>query len=64
MLKDAAPANDGKCETPIDKIVVFGREKRITGTPTIFFEDGEQVPGAMPLAAFEKRLAEAKPAKK
>ncbi len=64
MLKDAAPANDGKCETPIDKVVVFGREKRITGTPTIFFEDGERVPGAMPMAMFEKRLAEAKPAKK
>lgn len=64
MLKDTAPANDGKCETPIDKVVVFGREKRITGTPTIFFEDGERVPGAMPMAMFEKRLADAKPAKK
>lgn len=64
MLKDTTPANDGKCETPIDKVVVFGREKRITGTPTIFFEDGERVPGAMPMAMFEKRLADAKPAKK
>jgi len=64
MLKDAAPANDGKCETPIDKLVSYGREKRITGTPTIIFEDGERVPGMMPIAAFEKRLAEAKAAKK
>ena len=64
MLKDVVPANGGNCETPIDSVVVFGREKRITGTPTIFFEDGERVPGAMPLATFEKRLAEAKPAKR
>jgi len=64
MLKDAVPANGGNCETPIDKVVAFGREKRITGTPTVFFEDGERVPGAMPIATFEKRLAEAKAAKK
>jgi len=64
MLKDTVPANGGNCETPIDKVVAFGREKRITGTPTVFFEDGERVPGAMPIATFEKRLAEAKAAKK
>jgi thiol:disulfide interchange protein DsbC len=64
MLKDATPANDGSCQTPIDKVIAFGREKRITGTPTIFFEDGERVPGAIPMAMLEKRLAEAKPAKK
>ena len=63
MLKDSMPGGPATCETPIDKIVAFGREKRISGTPTIFFEDGERVPGAMPIAAFEKRLADAKAAK-
>jgi thiol:disulfide interchange protein DsbC len=63
MLKDAMPGGAATCETPIDKIVAFGREKRISGTPTIFFEDGERVPGAMAIAAFEKRLADAKAAK-
>ena len=63
MLKDAAlPA--AKCDTPIEKLLAFGREKRITGTPTIFFEDGERVPGAMPREAFEKRLADASAAAK
>lgn len=62
MLKDVAPAA-GACQTPIDSLIAFGRDKRITGTPTIFFEDGERVPGAMPIAAFEKRLADAKAAK-
>jgi thiol:disulfide interchange protein DsbC len=63
MLKDTVPpAASAKCETPLDKIVAFGREKRITGTPTVIFEDGQRVPGAMSTAAIEKRLAEAKAA--
>ena len=63
MLKDAIPASAPKCVSPIDKLIAFGKEKRIGGTPTIFFEDGERVPGAMPVAAFEKRLADATAAK-
>jgi thiol:disulfide interchange protein DsbC len=62
MLKDVNPENEGKCDTPIDKVLAWGKDKRITGTPTIFFEDGERVPGAMPMATFEKRLADAKAA--
>ncbi len=63
MLKDALPPGQATCDTPIDRVVAFGRDKKIGGTPTIFFEDGERVPGAMPMAAFEKRLADAKAAK-
>jgi thiol:disulfide interchange protein DsbC len=44
-------------------VVAFGRDKRISGTPTIFFEDGERIPGAIPIANFEKRLADAKAVK-
>jgi thiol:disulfide interchange protein DsbC len=58
MLKDVAPAS-AQCPTPIDAILKFGQGKKITGTPTVFFEDGERVPGAMPMASFEKRLADA-----
>jgi thiol:disulfide interchange protein DsbC len=64
MLNDKQPDGAAKCDTPIDKILALGRDKRITGTPTIFFEDGERVPGAIPMATFEKRLADAKAAKK
>jgi thiol:disulfide interchange protein DsbC len=60
MLKDTAPSGDTKCDTPIDNLLAFGREKRIQGTPTLFFEDGERVPGAMTPQQFEKRLADAK----
>jgi thiol:disulfide interchange protein DsbC len=36
--------------------VAFGREHRITGTPTIVFEDGSRVSGAMDAAALENML--------
>ena len=62
MLKGTLPGGDGKCNTPIDKVLALGREKKIQGTPTIIFEDGERVPGAMPIAQFEKKLSSAKPA--
>ena len=61
IIRDSVPpAPTGKCDTPIDGNIAFGHGKKISGTPTIFFEDGQRVPGAMPVAAFQKRLAEAK----
>jgi len=60
MVRDMAVPVETACATPIDKILEFGKSKRIQGTPTIFFEDGERVPGAIPMADFEKRLAAAK----
>ena len=64
MLKDVMPTNEITCENPVDKLLAYGKDKRITGTPTLIFEDGERIPGAMPLAAFEKRIAEARIAQK
>ena len=60
MVRDVPVSGDAKCATPIDKIIAYGREKRVTGTPTMIFEDGERVPGAMAIADFEKRLVAAK----
>jgi thiol:disulfide interchange protein DsbC len=58
MVKNTAPTSGTKCDTgAIDKSLAFGREKRIQGTPTIIFEDGDRVPGAMPIAQFEKKLS-------
>jgi thiol:disulfide interchange protein DsbC len=59
MLKQQAPSGEGACETPIEKVLAFGHEKRITGTPTIFFEDGERIPGAIPAAQLEQKLVAA-----
>jgi thiol:disulfide interchange protein DsbC len=60
MVRDMSVPVNTSCSTPIDKNLEFGKSKRIQGTPTIFFEDGERVPGAMAIADFEKKLASAK----
>jgi len=60
MVRDQAPKSEGKCENPIDKVLAYGQSKKIQGTPTLFFEDGERVPGVMPIPDFEKRLVAAK----
>jgi thiol:disulfide interchange protein DsbC len=60
MVRDTPPKSDGKCDTPIDKVLAYGQSKKIQGTPTLFFEDGERVPGVMPMPDFEKRLVAAK----
>jgi len=61
MLRESAPGSDGKCTTtPIDQNLALGQSKRINGTPTIIFENGERIPGAMQIAEFEKRLTAAK----
>ena len=64
MFKGIAPTAARTCDTPIDKILAFGRQKGITGTPTMFFADGMRVPGAIPFDQLEQRLvAAAKPTK-
>ena len=64
MVNNVAPTGEKTCTTPIEKVLAFGQSKRVQGTPTIFFENGERVPGAMSISDFEKKLVEAKaPAK-
>jgi thiol:disulfide interchange protein DsbC len=60
MLRESFPSSEANCANPIDRNLALGRDKRITGTPTLIFENGERVPGAMPIAEFEKKLAAAK----
>jgi thiol:disulfide interchange protein DsbC len=63
MLTGVAPATAGKCDTPIEKILAFGKQKNITGTPTLFFADGMRVPGAISAERIEQHLAAARQAK-
>lgn len=60
MLNKVAPKAAGTCANPVDKIVEYGEVKRISGTPTLFFEDGTRVPGAIPQERIEALLARAK----
>ncbi len=60
MIRDQAPAA-AQCDTAaITRNLEFGRKHKITGTPTLFFADGNRVPGAIPSAQVEKFLAEVK----
>src|SRR5574343_470895 len=61
MVEGKAPSGREDCDTSaIAKNQEFGRKLNISGTPTIFFVDGERVPGAMPLARIEQKLVQAK----
>jgi thiol:disulfide interchange protein DsbC len=63
MLNKVAPKAPGNCQNPVDKVVEFGQARHISGTPTLFFEDGRRVPGAIPVEQVEKYLAQAQGAK-
>lgn len=59
MLRDKNPAA-ASCDTAaLQRNLAFGRKHKITGTPTLIFADGTRVPGAVPAAEVERRLAEA-----
>ena len=56
MLRQKTPAA-AQCDTAaVQRVLEFGRGHRITGTPTIVFEDGRRVSGAMDAAALENML--------
>ncbi len=60
MQEGKAPSGKGDCDTSaVQKTVELGRKLAITGTPTLFFADGERVPGAVPLAQIEQKLNQA-----
>jgi thiol:disulfide interchange protein DsbC len=56
LVNGIAPTAPDNCDTPIEKILAFGRQKNITGTPTMFFADGQRVPGAIPIDEIEQHL--------
>jgi thiol:disulfide interchange protein DsbC len=56
LQRGIAPSAEGSCQNPVDKIVEFGRKKGINGTPTLVFESGARVPGAISAAQIENYL--------
>ncbi len=60
MLNGIPPKTASACDTPIDKILTFGRQKGINGTPTLFFADGQRVTGAIPADQLKKLLDDAR----
>jgi len=59
MLEGKAPSGKEDCDTSaVARNQEFGHKLNITGTPTLFFADGERVPGAVPLPKIEQKLAQ------
>lgn len=49
MLNGVTPKAATRCDTPLEKIVAYGKQKGITGTPTMFLADGQRLRGAIPV---------------
>lgn len=57
MIDGKAPSGNSDCDTSaVQKSVELGHRLNVSGTPTLFFANGERVPGAVPLAQIEKKL--------
>jgi thiol:disulfide interchange protein DsbC len=59
MLRGQLPATIGACETPIDQLVAVGQKLRVRSIPTMFFEDGLRISGAIPREELEAKLVAA-----
>jgi thiol:disulfide interchange protein DsbC len=57
ITKRTVPDNDGKCANPVDATIALGQKLKVSGTPTLFFANGQRVPGMVPAAQLEKLLA-------
>ena len=59
-----SPRAMGQCDAAaVQRTTAFGQKYRINGTPALFFENGERVPGALSGADLAKRLDEARKSK-
>jgi len=57
MMDGKTPPAKEDCDTSaVSKNQEYGRKLNISGTPTIFFADGERIPGAIPLTRIEQKL--------
>ncbi len=59
MVNNVPPAA-ANCDAPVDKVMALAQKYNIRGTPTIFLANGERIPGALPAAQLEQKLAQAK----
>lgn len=59
ITRNVVPVNDGKCANPVDATIALALKLKIHGTPTLFFVNGQRVPGMIPAAQLEKYLAAA-----
>lgn len=56
IRRGSVPNNDGKCANPVDETIALGSKLKVSGTPTLFFTNGQRVPGMVPAAQLERLL--------
>ena len=57
MIDGKEPEGRSDCDTTaVRRTVELGHQLGINGTPTLFFVDGERIPGAVPMAQIEKKF--------
>ncbi|MGI9143826.1 MAG: DsbC family protein [Fluviibacter sp.] len=56
MLNGKAPAGSDNCANPLERNSKLAQGLGVSGTPAIFFPNGEKIPGYMPLDKIEKAL--------
>jgi len=60
MVRDQTVAKASCDASVLERNLALGRKHKITGTPTLFFEDGSRVPGAIDAQQVEQLLVAAK----
>lgn len=55
-LHKKSPTAQANCDTPIEKNIELAQKLEITGTPTLFLQDGSRLSGAIAAAELEKML--------
>ena len=56
MVNGKAPSGSDSCANPLERNAKLAQGLGVSGTPAIFFPNGERVPGYMPLDKIEKML--------
>jgi thiol:disulfide interchange protein DsbC len=64
MFRRIEPRPERDCDTPVEKLVEFGRRIGARATPIWFLESGDRYSGAMPLDEVRHLLDEASPGKR
>ena len=56
MINGKAPAGSDNCANPLERNGKLAQGFGVSGTPAIFFPNGEKIPGYLPLDKIEKAL--------
>jgi len=59
MLKGEKPTAKGDCDNTVNEVIALGNKLRVSGTPTLIFENGQRVPGFIPAAKLDPLLTAA-----